>query len=204
MIWRRPLHVRKLLDGCLREPREPYERNQQFLGIKQQPKAVLRDVRDFSHRSGASRHLNLLEMRLDDGLRLAQLPLRKPSVGRERHHGRQPELGLSVSVFYVDVDTRFFAREKEQAELSVTYNCGSHLRTVPKHALTTGVLHERRTTRAAGCLPAQSRGYAPRQRDSSTTHRGSGPGRKAPAACKATRASASACSSRLTVEPTCL
>ena len=44
----RPLDIRQLVDRCLPEPRKLRERDEQFLGIEQQPEAVTGHIRDFS------------------------------------------------------------------------------------------------------------------------------------------------------------
>jgi hypothetical protein len=74
--------------------------------------------------------LDLLLMRDDYGLRLPNLRGRKPNVDCQVYVRVEPELRLTVRVCDVNVETRFLAGEKEQAELSVADDRGCRLQTL--------------------------------------------------------------------------
>ena len=58
-------------------------------------------------------------MRLNDGLRLADLGGRKADVDGQVYCRREPKLCLPIRVGHMDMNARFFPREEEQTELSV-------------------------------------------------------------------------------------
>lgn len=67
MTGRWPLEPQDRVDWGALEPREFVEGNEQLAIVDEHPEAVLGDVRDFSCRSGAARHLYLLLV-VDDQL----------------------------------------------------------------------------------------------------------------------------------------
>jgi hypothetical protein len=67
---------------------------------------------------------DLLNVRLDYGLRLPQLHLREANVNRQVYRRRQPEFRLPVRVCDMDMYPGLLAREKEQSELAVADDCG--------------------------------------------------------------------------------
>ncbi len=69
-------------------------------------------------------------MRLDNGLRFAELTGRKTSGCSYRNLWSEPEFCLTVGVSHVYVDARFFPREEEQPELTVADDRGCHERNV--------------------------------------------------------------------------
>lgn len=69
---------------------------------------------------------NLLDVRLHDCLRFPQLFYRQSGMAGQRHLGREPELGLTVRVCYVDVDALFLMLEEEQAERAIADHSGCH------------------------------------------------------------------------------
>ena len=55
MVWVGELYVQQLSDGNIPEPGELLKRQKQFSSPEEQPKTVLRDVRDFNFRNGLSK-----------------------------------------------------------------------------------------------------------------------------------------------------
>ena len=80
-------------------------------------------------------HSNLLNMCLDNHLRVIALSGRQTCMVRQANLRREPELGLAIRVRNVDMDARFFAGEEKESELSVSYNCGCHRATVLQPAM---------------------------------------------------------------------
>ena len=71
-------------------------------------------------------------MRLDNGLRFAELTGRKTSGCGYRNLWSEPEFCLAIRMRHVNVDSGFFSREEEQPELTIADDRGCHERNVPE------------------------------------------------------------------------
>jgi len=80
--------------------------------------------------------LDLLKVRCDHSLRLPDLVGRQPHVHGQVYDWAKPELGFTVGVSHVDMDSGFLAREEKQPELTVANNGGCHASTVANALLT--------------------------------------------------------------------
>lgn len=73
-------------------------------------------------------------MRFDDRLRFPKLASRKAGTGCHCDRWHKPEFYVSVRMLHMDMHSRFFAREEEQAERAVANDRGSHPGTVAERA----------------------------------------------------------------------
>ena len=74
--------------------------------------------------------LNLLEVRRHNGLRLANLHSGKARMVGQNHLRCQPELGLTVSMCNMNMDTRLLTRKEKEVKRTVTNNGGCHAGTL--------------------------------------------------------------------------